>query len=131
MSRNTPPLERAEACSGAGRAGASGYDPGCACCRLFAHKWTPQIVTVLLPGPHRFSALHKAVPGIGEKTLSRRLVELEEAGIASRVQYLEVPARVEYELTAAGRALEPVIAAMDRWSREFAPALNRDETKKT
>jgi len=101
------------------------YDPECACCQLLAHKWMPQIVTVLFDGPYRFSELRKVVPGISEKVLSRRLAQLRQAGIVSRIQYLEIPPRVEYELTSGGLALEGVIAEMDRWSREVAPSLAR------
>lgn len=99
------------------------YDAGCSCCKLLAHKWMPQIVTILLSGPHRFSALQRAIPGISDKVLSGRLVELEGAGIITRVHYPEIPPRVEYALTPAGLALEGVIAEMDRWSREVAPRL--------
>lgn len=99
------------------------YDPSCSCCKLLAHKWMPQIVTVLLSGPHRFSALQRAIPGISDKVLSGRLVELKGAGIITRVHYPEIPPRVEYALTPAGLALEGVIAEMDRWSREVAPRM--------
>lgn len=61
--------------------------------------------------------------GIADKVLSKRLSELEESGLVTRTQYSEIPPRVEYALTAAGLALEPVIAAMDRWSCEIAPGL--------
>lgn len=46
-----------------------------------------------------------------------RLRSLEEAGIVTRRQYAEIPLRVEYALTARGRSLGPVIAAMERWGR--------------
>ncbi len=103
----------------------SEYDPGCSCCDLLAHKWIPQLVTVLLSGPHRFSALQRTIPGISDKVLSGRLVELERAGIVTRVHYPEIPPRVEYALTPAGLGLERVIAEMDRWSREVAPRITR------
>lgn len=67
--------------------------------------------------------LRAAVPQIGDKVLSTRLAELEERGIVERVQYPEIPPRVEYSLTPAGRALEPIIAAMDAWSRNHALTL--------
>lgn len=95
------------------------YSPDCLCCELLAHKWTPQIIAVLLAGPHRFSAIQAAISTLSEKVLSGRLAELEKAGIVSRTQYSEIPPRVEYALTAAGLALEPVIAEMGRWSHEF------------
>lgn len=95
------------------------YDPGCSCCELLAHKWTSQIVTVLLSGSHRFSELQRAIAGISDKVLSGRLGELEGAGIITRVHHPEIPPRVEYTLTPAGLALEPVIVEMHRWSREI------------
>lgn len=101
------------------------FDPGCSCCKIIAHKWTPQIVTVLLSGTHRFSAVQRAIAGISDKVLTGRLVELERAGIITRVHYPEIPPRVEYALTEAGLALEGVIAEMDRWSREVAPGMAR------
>ncbi|MGZ8698024.1 MAG: winged helix-turn-helix transcriptional regulator [Gaiellaceae bacterium] len=73
--------------------------------------------------PHRYSAVQRAIPGINDKVLSGRLVELERAGILTRVHYPEIPPRVEYALTQAGLALESVIAEMDRWSREVASGM--------
>ncbi|MEX0673901.1 MAG: winged helix-turn-helix transcriptional regulator [Gaiellaceae bacterium] len=96
------------------------YDAECPACVLLAHKWTPQIVAALLSGPHRFCALRAAVPRIGDKMLARRLAELEAEGIVERAQYSEIPPRVEYSLTPAGRALEPVIAAMAHWQPRAA-----------
>ncbi len=95
------------------------YDPGCSCCKLLAHKWVPQIVTVLLSGSHRFSELHRAIPEISDKVLSGRLVELERAGLITRTHYPEIPPRAEYALTEAGLGLEGVIREMDDWSRNF------------
>ena len=107
----------------------SPYDADCAACKLLGHKWTPQIVAVLLSGPTRFGGLHEAIPGLSEKVLSRRLTELETAGIVTRAAYPEIPPRVEYALTRAGRALEGVIAEMDRWSRDVATNLPRSRPR--
>lgn len=97
--------------------------PGLACFELLASKWTPQIVWALLEGPRRFSVLLAAVPGLSDKMLSRRLTELEAAGVVSRTQYPEIPPRVEYTLTPAGSALRRVIVEMERWSTEHASAV--------
>lgn len=97
-----------------------GHDADCSCYELLGRKWAPQIVAVLLSGPQRFSAIHAAIAGISDNVLSRRLVEFEAAGILTRRQYREIPPRVVYSLTAAGLALEQVIAEMERWSRSPA-----------
>ncbi len=89
-----------------------------ACSELFEHKWTAPIVASLLDRPQRFSALAARI-GAGDKVLSRRLAELVAAGLVSRTQYPEIPPRVEYALTEAGLSLGPVIAAMERWGREY------------
>lgn len=101
---------------------ADAYCPGLACFELLGRKWTPQVVWALLDGPRRFSSLLVSVPGLSDKMLTRRLAELEAAGVVSRRQYAEIPPRVEYTLTPAGIALRQVIVEMERWSTEHAPA---------
>ncbi len=96
--------------------------PGLACFELLGRKWTPQLVWALLDGPRRFSALLVSVPGLSDKMLTRRLAELEAAGVVTRAQYAEIPPRVEYALTAAGTALRQVIVEMEHWSTEHAQA---------
>lgn len=105
------------------------YCPGLACFELLGRKWTPQIVWALLEGPRRFSSLLGAVPGLSDKMLSRRLAELEAAGIVTRAQYAEIPPRVEYALTPAGAALRGVITEMERWSTGHAGALPAAPTR--
>ncbi len=81
-------------------------------------KWVPEIVSALRAGPRRFSELRAEVLGLGDTVLSRRLAELERAGLVSRAQFSEIPPRVEYTLTAAGLALERALAEVERLSPE-------------
>lgn len=96
--------------------------PGLACFELLGQKWSAQIVWALLEGQLRFSALLDAVDGVSDKMLTRRLAQLEQAGVLTRTHYAQIPPRVEYALTPAGLALRHVIAEMERWSREHAAA---------
>ncbi len=75
-------------------------------------RWTTRIVRDLLPGRRRYSELLRSLAGISPKVLSARLHFLEEEGVVSKTTYPEVPPRTEYELTARGYRLQPVIAAM-------------------
>jgi DNA-binding HxlR family transcriptional regulator len=68
----------------------------------------------------RFGVLRREVPGVSQKTLARTLRELEAARLVTRTVYAEVPPRVEYELTPAGRALMPVFRSLRGW-REAHP----------
>ena len=80
-------------------------------------KWTILIVRDLLSGTKRFSELRRSLDGISPKTLTDRLRGLEEHGLVQRRIYAEVPPRVEYSLTDAGRTLEPVLLSLARWGR--------------
>jgi len=78
-------------------------------------RWTVEIVDALLGGPHRFGQITATLGGIRPKMLIARLKELERQGFVTRTIYREIPPRVEYALTDAGRTLAPIIAAMVAW----------------
>ena len=50
--------------------------------------------------------------------LSQTLRELERDHLILRREYLEVPVRVEYELSEKARKLQPILADLIRWSLE-------------
>lgn len=81
-------------------------------------KWKPVIIWILIDGPRRFGELHKTIPGIALKVLSRHLKELEADGIITRKVYAEVPPRVEYALTEKGRSLNDVMQLFADWGRK-------------
>ena len=82
-------------------------------------KWTILVVRDLAAGRSRFCELERSLAGISPRTLSLRLRALEEHGIVERQTYPEVPPRVEYALTAKGRALLPIIEDMRRFGNEW------------
>jgi DNA-binding HxlR family transcriptional regulator len=86
-----------------------------ACTEILGAKWTALIVHDLSEGARRFSELENACPGISPRTLSERLRVLEQEEIVERRSFAESPPRVEYELTAKGRDLLPIIAEMRRF----------------
>ena len=103
------------------------HDATCAvacCAEIIGAKWTALLVHDLSEGPRRFSELEFSCAGISPRTLSERLRALEHEGIVARHSYAESPPRVEYELTAKGQALLPIIDAMRRFGHEW---LGEDE----
>ena len=86
---------------------------------IIGSKWTAIIVHDLSEGPRRFSELERACPGISPRTLSERLDMLEREGVVGRHSYPESPPRVEYELTAKGSALLPIIHAMSEFGHRW------------
>lgn len=74
-------------------------------------RWALLILRDLLSGARRYSDLKASLPRIPTNILSDRLKELQEAGLVRRVPTV----RGGYELTALGRAVEPVVVALERW----------------
>jgi DNA-binding HxlR family transcriptional regulator len=87
---------------------------------LIGRRWTGAIISVLLEHPCRYATLRSAMPDITDRMLSERLRELEQEGIVTRTVVPETPVRVEYALTAKGRALGDAIAAIRTWANEWA-----------
>jgi DNA-binding HxlR family transcriptional regulator len=86
---------------------------------ILAKRWTALILKVLMPGPMRFSALAEQLSVVSDRVLSERLKELEREGILERRVYAETPVRIEYALTEKGKALSPIIAAIEAWSYDW------------
>ena len=93
------------------------YCPVYASIDLLQEKWVLHIVRSLLEGPHGFNELARAVGGANATTLSQRLERLERIGAVHKTVESTMPPRTRYALTSAGRELEGVIAAIDRWGR--------------
>lgn len=85
---------------------------------LIGGKWKGMIVYQLLASePRRFNALKRDVGSVTQRMLTKQLRELEDDGLVSRTVYAEVPPRVEYRLTEAGRRLAPVVSALKAWGQ--------------
>src|SRR5579859_484197 len=89
------------------------------CAEIIAKKWTALILRVLMEKPRRFSELAEELEVVSDRILSERLKELEREGIVERHVYPCTPVRVEYSLTPKGRALGPVIEAMELWGNQW------------
>ena len=83
-----------------------------------AEKWTMLAIVALADEPVRFGALRRRLEGVTQKMLTQTLRKLEADGLVKRKIYDEMPLRVEYSLTARGRSLLPIIAALKTWSEE-------------
>jgi DNA-binding HxlR family transcriptional regulator len=93
--------------------------PVCQTAEIISGKWTLLIIRDLAEGRNRFCELERSLAGISPRTLSLRLRALEAEGVIARRTYPEVPPRVEYQLTAKGRALVPMIDHMRRYGQQW------------
>lgn len=90
---------------------------------LLGDRWTLLVIRDLLfLGKRRFGELLSSPEGIPTNILSDRLRRLEEVGLVEKVSYQLRPPRYEYQLTAKGRDLLPVLRALAEWSLRHVPA---------
>ena len=81
-------------------------------------KHKGRILWHLGEGLLRYGQLRKAVTGITPKMLTQALRELEDDGLITRHEYIELPPRVEYQLTGSGRELIPFIKLLSDWAEK-------------
>lgn len=82
-------------------------------------RWKPAILCRLSYGTLRYSELKKSIDGISERMLVAQLRELEKDQIITRIVYPEVPPRVEYQMTALGLSMKPMLDAMSDWGNYY------------
>jgi DNA-binding HxlR family transcriptional regulator len=97
--------------------------------QVLSGKWTLIVLCHLSKGTYRFNELKRAIPGVTQHMLTGTLRELETNRLIQRTIFPEVPLRVEYELSAHGRSLRPVIEALFDWGRLHLDELDRLEKK--
>jgi DNA-binding HxlR family transcriptional regulator len=88
---------------------------------LIGARWSGAVLRAMLTGSRRFADIKAAIPGISDVMLTRRLRELEEAGLVQREVMATSPVHVEYRLTEMGAETGPVLDAVIAWSHRWIP----------
>jgi len=83
-------------------------------------KWKGKVLKLLNERTYRFNELHRAIPGITQKMLSKMLKELHDDGIIHKKIYPVIPPKVEYRLTDEGKKLETIFFQLGAWGAELA-----------
>lgn len=86
---------------------------------ILCPRWTLLLLRELVAGSKRFNELRRGVPRMSPALLSKRLKDLEAAGVVARTDVRKEPGVFEYELTDAGRDLEAVIEAIGIWGQRW------------
>jgi DNA-binding HxlR family transcriptional regulator len=94
------------------------YCPLSLAAELLCQRWTVLIISRILAGCHRFNDIQRGLPQMSPTLLSRRLGELESAGIIRARQARNGNWR-EYALTPAGEELKPLIDTMAVWGQRW------------
>ena len=100
---------------------------------IFNDRWKLSIIWHLLENDLRFKDLHLQIDEITQKTLTVKLKELEQKNIIHREVFAQVPPKVVYSLTDAGKRLKPVLDEMFDWGVGYVKEFGKitEDTKCT
>lgn len=90
-----------------------------------ADKWSILILAALKDGPQRFNVLRRRLEGVTQKALTQALRRLERNGIVARRVLTSSPVAVEYAVTPLGQSLRGPFLALNEWTVEHLPAVER------
>ncbi len=84
---------------------------------VFCTRWTALVMRELLSGTTRFNDLRRGVPRMSPTLLSKRLRELEQAGVIRTVAVSK--GVLDYRLTEAGEDLRPIVMGLGMWGQRW------------
>ena len=82
-------------------------------------RWTISVLRAVAHGVSRPGALERHIEGISTKVLSDRLRHFTRAGIFERIQFPEIPPRVEYRLTTFGQKFLRLLKEVEKLQAEL------------
>ena len=84
---------------------------------MIGGKWKISILcSLMVDGATRYNDLKRKMNGISNTMLAKSLKEMEEDGLVKRTEYMEVPIRVEYEITEKAKELGPILMQLAQWA---------------
>jgi DNA-binding HxlR family transcriptional regulator len=84
---------------------------------VLCSRWTTLVVREMLCGSTRFSDLRRGLPKMSPTLLSKRLKELQAAGVITALR--RPNGLVEYQLSEAGEELRPLIMGLGTWAQRW------------
>jgi DNA-binding HxlR family transcriptional regulator len=85
---------------------------------VICSRWTALVLREMLCGSTRFNDIRRGVPRMSPTLLSRRLKELEEAGVIA-ADPTGQPGVFDYKLTKAGEDLRDVVMSLGAWGQRW------------
>ncbi len=83
---------------------------------MIGGKWKLAILCSLTAdGTMRYNDLKRRMNGISNTMLAKSLKEMEDDGLVTRTEYMEVPIRVEYAVTDKAKKLGPILLELAKW----------------
>lgn len=85
---------------------------------IIGGKWKPLILYHLAHNTRRYGDLKRAVGRVSDKMLVQQLKEMMSDGLVTRLDFKEIPPKVEYSLTSFGQTLAASLAPLCVWGTE-------------
>ena len=83
---------------------------------MIGGKWKLSLLcSLMVDGTTRYNELKRKMNGISNTMLAKSLKEMEEDGLVTRTEFMEVPIRVEYSITDKARELGPILVQLAQW----------------
>lgn len=98
---------------------------------IYGCKWSLTVYYLLEQGINRPGEMVRAVEGLSTKVLNSCLKRNVQFGILKRVEFNEIPPRVEYSVTQFGRKFISVLDKMESLQLEIDKEINEEESIKT
>ena len=83
-------------------------------------RWTISVLRAVAGGIKRPGAMERHIEGISTKVLNDRLRQFHRAGLFERVQFPEIPPRVEYHLTPFGKKFLKLLREVEKLQSELS-----------
>ncbi|WP_157020118.1 winged helix-turn-helix transcriptional regulator [Mesorhizobium xinjiangense] len=99
------------------RGGYGQFCPIAMASEILCSRWTTLLIREFLYGSTRFNELRRGVPRMSPALLSKRLKELQRAGVI--VTYTNAGGVTEYRLSPAGEELGPIVMGIGDWGQRW------------
>lgn len=99
------------------RGGYGQFCPVSMASEILCSRWTTLVLRELLCGSTRFNDLRRGLPRMSPALLSKRLKELQQAGVITVIR--RPNGSVDYHLSEAGEELRPLIMELGNWAQRW------------
>lgn len=82
---------------------------------IIGGKWKVLILTAIMHGNRRFTAIQHSIPKISPKVLAKELKDLEAHHLIKRLVQEDYPATIEYITTDHAKSLKEVMLVLHAW----------------
>ncbi len=99
------------------RGGYGQFCPVSMASEILCSRWTTLVLRELLCGSTRFNDLRRGLPKMSPSLLSKRLKELQQAGVVTASR--KPNGLADYRLSEAGEELRPLIMGLGNWAQRW------------